>query len=455
MPTPTPLQLPTGLGESRSGAVSIERLVNMYAVQSPSGAVHLRASPGLSLWASVGSGPIRGMHVFGPDLFVVSGSELYALDKYKQATLLGDIGGGGYVAMDNDESHVGIATSIPLYYANRTVGAVELGLTNINGVAYQDGYTMFTDGISQDFWHSDLDDMTTIGGLSFAQANDLAGNLRGCVNNQRSLWIFKTKSAEIYQNTGGVFPFSRAHSIETGCASPHSIAKYQGTIYWLGHDLRAYASQGYQPQAISDDWAEIKINAASGHTSAIGSVHLQDGHPQYTLSLSDLTLVFDAKTGRWHERSSEGMDRWRGGRSVRFDNINLTGDSTTGAIYEIDTDTHDEDGSDRRWEITTAPINAATSGATMHEFYLEMEMGVGLNTGQGSDPQIMLDWSDDGGKTWSHELTRSAGKIGEYTRRAKWNRLGAFRKRIIRIACSDPVDATIVAAHARVGGLAR
>ena len=80
---------------------------------------------------------------------------------------------------------------------------------------------------------------------------------------------------------------------------------------------------------------------------------------------------------------------------------------------------------------------------------IDLEAGVGLVTGQGNDPQAMLDWSDDG-HTWSNKLWRSMGKIGEYTARAKWNRLGSSRNRIFRLTISDPVKKVIIGAYAPV-----
>jgi hypothetical protein len=79
-----------------------------------------------------------------------------------------------------------------------------------------------------------------------------------------------------------------------------------------------------------------------------------------------------------------------------------------------------------------------------------METGVGLADGQGSSPQIMLSWSDDGGKTWGNERWASAGRIGEYRHRVRWYRLGAFRQRVLRVQVSDPVPITIAAAYAEI-----
>jgi hypothetical protein len=71
-------------------------------------------------------------------------------------------------------------------------------------------------------------------------------------------------------------------------------------------------------------------------------------------------------------------------------------------------------------------------------FQLDVEAGIGLSEGQGVDPQIMLQWSDDGGHTWSNEHWTSAGRQGQYQRRALWRRLGRTRDRVWRVVVSDP-----------------
>jgi hypothetical protein len=64
--------------------------------------------------------------------------------------------------------------------------------------------------------------------------------------------------------------------------------------------------------------------------------------------------------------------------------------------------------------------------------------------------QIMLDWSDDGGHTWSNEIWRSVGKIGQYNWRAVWDRLGASRHRNYKITVTDPVKWVITNANLEV-----
>ena len=66
-------------------------------------------------------------------------------------------------------------------------------------------------------------------------------------------------------------------------------------------------------------------------------------------------------------------------------------------------------------------------------------------------PRIMLQYSDDGGHTWSEELWMSAGEEGQYAWRAVWRRLGKSRDRVWRVAMSDPVPWQLLDAYVQLG----
>lgn len=68
-----------------------------------------------------------------------------------------------------------------------------------------------------------------------------------------------------------------------------------------------------------------------------------------------------------------------------------------------------------------------------------MQQGVGLSTGQGSAPIVMLRISRDGGSTWGYEIQMSVGALGQYDFRTYVNRLGRGRNFVVELACSDPV----------------
>lgn len=66
-----------------------------------------------------------------------------------------------------------------------------------------------------------------------------------------------------------------------------------------------------------------------------------------------------------------------------------------------------------------------------------------------ANPQIYLDYSKDGGFTYSTpQLPRSLGHSGEYLTRLRWLRLGQAREWYFRLTITDPVQRVIIAAHA-------
>ncbi|GEB39590.1 hypothetical protein GLI01_36250 [Gluconacetobacter liquefaciens] len=63
----------------------------------------------------------------------------------------------------------------------------------------------------------------------------------------------------------------------------------------------------------------------------------------------------------------------------------------------------------------------------------------------GVEPRIMLDWSDDGARTWSTlRLWRSMGQQGTYRTRLRWLKLGQARQRVLRLQVTDPVRRNLI-----------
>jgi hypothetical protein len=75
---------------------------------------------------------------------------------------------------------------------------------------------------------------------------------------------------------------------------------------------------------------------------------------------------------------------------------------------------------------------------------VDMETGVGLNDGQGEDPQLMLQISNDGGHTYGNEIWQTFGRQGEYRTQVTFRRLGMARDRVFKLVISDPVRVRIV-----------
>ena len=82
------------------------------------------------------------------------------------------------------------------------------------------------------------------------------------------------------------------------------------------------------------------------------------------------------------------------------------------------------------------------------QLQVEFTPGVGLQLGQGKNPQAMLRWSDDGGFTWSNEHWVSIGLAGATKNRAIWRAIGGpnVRDRIFEVNFTDPVQRDIIGA---------
>lgn len=448
-----------------SRPISSQRLVNLYLSEKPQDAKNSSAlvgTPGLDLWTTVGAGPVRGIIGLGQLLYVVSGGGLYRIDRFGSATLAGEVSGLRLCSMAQDGFRVVIVSDSDIYWASET-GFGQLPVSNCVGVAVHDGYFLFAERGTQKFFISDITAPITDGSgnvlppqfnpLEFTLVNAYPDLNKAIVNSNRETWIFGEKSAQIYYDSGALdFPFSRMSGgvLQRGCLSTRSVAEYQGTIFWLGDDKRVYMAQGSAPFVISTEAIDTQIEKFVAPADAVGFTYAQRGHVFYVLSFNETTFVYDAVTSMWHERQSNGMERWRVNTFCDFFDRLLVGDISTNHIHELNLSNYTDEGQGIVRTATAPPFFAGGQWAFMSAFYIDMEVGVGLITGQGSDPTVMLDWSDDGGFTYKNEVWRTAGRIGAFTHRVEWRRLGRFQQRTMRLRISDPVKCSIIQAFADI-----
>ena len=101
--------------QARSRPLSAQRLVNLYPERAPDAAkapLVLFGTPGLKLFATAGTGPIRCSHVMAGTLYVVSDTEFYSIDTAGTATLIGSITGSGAAGMDDNGSELVIVSGV-------------------------------------------------------------------------------------------------------------------------------------------------------------------------------------------------------------------------------------------------------------------------------------------------------------------------------------------------------
>lgn len=458
---------------ARSVNAADNRMINLFPEIIPEGGkepAFLNRAPGLKLKVSVGLGPIRGMWEFNDNLYVVSRDKLYKVDSSYAVTTLGTVSGtSGPVSMSDNGTQLFVACNGPSYiYNSQTNAFAQITDSDFPGagtVSYLDGYFVFNEPNSQKIWVTALLDGTSVDPLDFASAEGSPDGVVGIIVDHRELWVFGTNSVEVWYNSGNAdFPLSRIQGAfnEIGCAAPYSIAKMDNGLFWLGKDARGqgivYRANGYTGTRISTHAVEWQIQQYENMSDAIAYTYQQDGHSFYVLIFpqANRTWVYDVATQAWHERAGFAngeFTRHRSNCQAFFQGEVLVGDYQNANVYSFDLDDYSDNGSIQKWLRSWRALPTGQNNlkrTAQHSLQLDCETGVGLNLGQGSDPEVMLRWSDDGGHTWSNEHWVSIGKIGEYYRRAIWRRLGMtlkLRDRVYELSGTDPVKIAIVGAE--------
>jgi hypothetical protein len=293
---------------------------------------------------------------------------------------------------------------------------------------------------------SALYDSASIDALQFAAAESNPDALVRVIVNNRDVLLFGKKTIEPWQDVGTFpFPFQRVSGalVQKGCLAPLSPALLNTSVFWLGDDHIVYKMDGYNPVRVSTFSQEDIIREAPIASDAFGMTYSQDGHNFYALTLpsAGYTLVYDDTIGRWHERrSGTSLDPvvW---------NVNciMTGwddvyvGTSDGAISLLDLDTYTELGAPIRSAAVTPPMYNNGARFALNTVELEIELGVGISTGQGSDPQVMIRISRNGTKTWENQRLMAIGRIGDTIDRAIARRFGQCRQASLEYSISDPV----------------
>jgi hypothetical protein len=192
----------------------------------------------------------------------------------------------------------------------------------------------------------------------------------------------------------------------------------------------------------------------------------QDGHTFYSLTFptANATWVYDMTTALWHQRgwrdpATGTLGRHRANCYVFAFGKSLVGDYQTGAIYELDPRTYSDNGAALVLQATFPPLFDGENAGLVEQNWLvlECETGVGLDSGlvPGTDPQVSLLVSDDGGNLYAPALRRSLGPIGKTKHVVEWRALGSSADRRCKIEVSDPVKVAISGVLTDVRPLAR
>ncbi len=457
---------------SQSVIADGQRCINWYPErmesENPKSPLVLYPTPGLSTFCTLAGPSVRVAFTIDGRCFAVSGTHFYEV--FSDGTFISR----GAVADDGQAASIaagptqlliisgGVAYSYNL--ATNVLASVVGMLGTPSMAGFTDGYFLVLLANSNQFQISALLDTTSWDGADTAKISVFPGNLSTMLIDHREVWFFGGKAIQVYYDSGNPdFPFEPIQGafIEQGIIAPWSFVRLDNSIFWLGGDERgagiAWRAQGYTPARVSNHATEFAWQSYSTITDAIGYAYQDQGHGFWVLTFptAKATWVYDSATGLWHERGywhpTKGIYEAHLGQCHTYCfGKHLVGDRASGKIYEMNISLYDDAGDVIRRLRRGPHISNEQKWIYFHSLQVEAEAGLGLATGQGSDPQIMHRWSDDGGKTWSNERWASACKIGEYKRRSIWRRLGRARDRVPEIVVTDPIPWRIIEAYLEV-----
>lgn len=475
------IPLDGGAYESESSPVSSQTCLNFYVNVPETMAIsksQLYQTPGLTEIDDAGDFNVnRGAHVMNGEPYFVNNDKLYRLNRIAGSATsfsfnleeLGAVTGSGRVSISDNGNQLCIVvpgTGIGYIY-DKINGLQQItdpdftAVGNAEIVVFIDGYFVFSTD-SKNFFVSALNDGLSYNALDFGSAEADPDNIRGLHVHRNQLYVFGSQTCEVFRNVGGFgFPFQRitGHVLPKGLASKFSISEYDETFAFIGQgeneSPRVYVFSGNRFDAVSTTAIDLKIQSLTDLQLDQVFVWSYDknGEDFCGWSLPNGTFVLQSKASKlsnrkvWHERKSENLtskSRWRVNSLVSAYGLLLCGDSEGGKIGKLDFDSNIEYGNFVTRQVTLPTISNQSKRVFHSSFEIEMETG--LEVDPSKEPQIRLDYSNNG-KSYVSQRLMSVGKTGEYSLKAKRFRLGqSNRFRIYRLTATDDVKYVLLRA---------
>jgi hypothetical protein len=461
---------------AQSYNVDCETLMNWYVErsESPNAKVPnaLMPTPGFTEFASLVDGPMRGTFNVEDRLFAVGGGTLYELNNLAAVTSRGSVVVAGapvtWATNGVDIGEVFVVSGTTGYIFNLSANTLTSVVSDVQIAGYLDGYFLALDPVTSELKVSDLLDGTTWDPTMVAARTAGPDRWVSMIVVHRLIWLLGSQTSEVwYNNPINDFPFSPDQSgfMEYGCAAAFSVAVVDNAPTWLGSSKEGSGivvrADGYTPRRISTYAVERAIQSYDRIDDAEAFTYQDQGHSFYILTFpsAEKTWAYDAATGEWAERGYRSATTneflaYRPRCHAYAYGQHLVGDRLSSTIYTMSVDTAtDMDGSGIRRVRRLPHLNREAKQVFYSDLQVDLEVGLGLSSGQGSDPQAMLRYSNDGGKTFSNELWADAGLRGAYKTRVNWHRLGRARDRVFEFSVSDPIPWRVAGAYldARVG----
>lgn len=447
---------------SRSVQFSTQATKNLYAEILPSGrneGAYMPWPGTVSFGTSTGKD--RGQHVFQGVLYKVNGTTLHSIDSSGVFTSIGVIGGSGRCIIDDDGDKMVIVTNglVFQYDGENLIPINSAILVNPQSVTILNKQAIYDTGIGGQFAVADVGDPTSIQPSNVAIAESNGDALLRCYSFGQRMYFMGSKTIEPWYNSGvGNPPFDRIDTgiIQVGLDAIHSVANTDRFMYFLSDDLNIYQLQANQAQVVSNSAIASEIQAFAVTDDAIG----------YTVTFNNqsfyiLTFPTEGKTYAFSETLNDTVlltsfdGRYIGDGYSFVYGKHLLADRRNGDLVEWDFDVFTDLGLPIIRERTTGVVSGESLGKPrarllIRWFELLCQTGLGLADGQGSNPEVMIEASFDGGHSFAVQQFIKIGQAGEFNGRVRADMMASFYDAVFRVTFSDPAFFSIQGASVDV-----
>lgn len=468
-----------GIGvQSKSRAITAQKRINVKVdvrQEKDRTSYAVMGRDGLSPFVQLGVNTTRGMWAVNtlstPLLFVVQSGTLSSINNAGVQTIIGVIGTTtGDVSMADDGTYLVLVDGSKGYVYNMLIPAglnqiVDANFTSTpKTVTWQDNYFNVTSGSTRQFQLSQITpsvDPTVWPAVQINFTGASAGAIQAGISDHSILNLFSNSASEFWQNAGTPdFPFAKipGSSQEFGLASAWSLTKFDNALTGLFQNkegaLNVSRMSGFSLKKLSTSDIDQILTSYSDVADARGFAYNSEGHPLYILNLPNAgaSWAYDGLSNIWAEYQDTNGDRFWGEKFALFQGRLCVSDRRNGNIYELNPNVYDDNGSSIPVELVSEHIWQDDKFIGIQQIQIDVEGGVGLATGQGSNPVVQLEVSKDGGNTFFAVGYSSMGAIGKYTQRVIWRSLGAARDWVLKLRITDPVKVIITGAEAEITG---
>lgn len=425
---------------------AVQSAINCYPQRLAGDNWMMASTPGEVEIAAL-SNAIRGSRNVEGRWFLVAGNTLYEMTATGTAASRGTIGvSSGFVGMADNKTQLAIVDGSNLYIftlaTNVLTQITVAGWRGSDDVHELDGYFIFVDPDTDQFYVSAIDDGTALDALDFSSADSSPDNIVTHRVSHRQVFFFGTRSTEIWIDSGAAsFPFVRyqSYTMDVGCVGKRAAINAADTLFWIGKTERGtgivYMAVGNQPTRVSTQAVEEALKGSTDLSAATMWCYQIEGHEFVGINAPGLetTWVYDAALQQWHERGEwdAGWQPLRSRLVTAFQGQHFAGDAN-GKVVRLDSTVNNLGGRvlvrERTWPHM---IQDDMEPISYRSLELAMKSGYGGN--------VTLEISNDGGITFWPKLLRSLGATGRWMQRIRWNGLGTAINRVFRIRCSDDV----------------